>query len=80
MLIRGRFTPITKLGLVLLGGEGHLDPAIEGALFQECLGSQTSRCNCRVSSPQETLSLPTARSILWAQGLLGLRDPASRVP
>ena len=30
MLIRGRFTPISKLGLVLLG-EGHLDPAIEGS-------------------------------------------------
>lgn len=38
MLIRGRFTPITKLGLVLLGGEGHLDPAIEGALVQEASG------------------------------------------
>lgn len=80
MLIRGRFTPITKLGLVLLGGEGHLDPAIEGALVQEASGLPDEQCNCRVSSPQETLSLPTAHSMLWAQGLLGLRDPAGRVP
>lgn len=38
VLIRGRFTPISKLGLVLLGGEGHLDAAVEGALVQEASG------------------------------------------
>lgn len=37
MLIRGRFTPISKLGLVLLE-EGNLDPAVEGALVQEASG------------------------------------------
>lgn len=81
VLIRGRFTPISKLDLVLLGGEGYLDAAVEGALVQEASGFPDKLPdNYRVSSPQETLSLPAARSMLWGQGLLGLQDPAGRIP
>ena len=66
---------------VLLGGEGYLDAAVEGALVQEASGFPDKLPdNYRVSSPQETLSLPAARSMLWGQGLLGLQDPAGRIP
>ena len=63
--------PVSTIAMTAIGNAPDLLSASQPLTYPD---------NYRVSSPQETLSLPAARSMLWGQGLLGLQDPAGRIP